>query len=135
MPALLDHLSGRLQVCTGAAARIISRGVSGHAVLRNILSHEALDVGHDVGYMFPDRCDAFPLALPCTEIGAYRPLRLDRDTGGPPAMPDWTEWERAFDPNDGGSAVGWHARVRKMHADASDAQVVITCCMLITPSP
>ena len=94
---------------------IISRGVSGHAVLRNILSHEALDVGHDVGYMFPDRCDAFPLALPCTEIGAYRPLRLDRDTGGPPAMPDWTEWERAFDPNDGGSAVGWHARVRKMH--------------------
>ena len=69
----------------------------------------------DVGFMFPMDCDPFPLGLPCGEIGAYRPVRLDRDTQQPVPFPlgDVRRWEGRY----GSSTLSWQKRVRRLQED------------------
>jgi hypothetical protein len=80
---------------------IIIRGANGHTLLSDILVHEpkALSI-EDVGFLFPQECEMFPIDINCGEIGAYRPLRVDRETGNlPPKVRDsesWRKWEEYY---------------------------------------
>ena len=80
---------------------IILRGAAGHDLLSNILVHEpkALPI-KDVGFLFPQECEMFPIDINCGEIGAYRPLRINRETGNlPPKASDsesWKKWEEYY---------------------------------------
>ncbi len=99
---------------------IVEHGVVGHDLLGHLLTHEAaaVNASTDIGYLFPIACVDFPIAILCSEIGAYRPVRLDRDTMAPPVKlkgtPEWSAWEQAYGFSQHGGMHRWRARVREM---------------------
>ena len=117
---------------------IVGRATVGHGLIQDVLKHEAakardqkrgharwLDPQHEVGFMFPhqDACrtreeggsNFFPMDLPCTELAAYRPLRVDPDSGKLVASivgsVAWATWQREHAHASGQRA--WRERVAR----------------------